>query len=58
MRFKSWLEASGLSYENELATLEAAAVREVDEAVAFAEAGTLEPVEELTRFVTMTEVPE
>jgi len=58
VRFKSWLEASGLSYENELATLEAAAEREVDEAVAFAEAGTLESVEELTRFVTMTEVPE
>jgi pyruvate dehydrogenase E1 component alpha subunit len=31
--------------------LDAAAVAEVDRAVAFAEAGTLEPVEDLTRFV-------
>lgn len=37
--------------EAELAELEAAAAAEIDDAVAFAEAGTLEPVEDLTRFV-------
>jgi pyruvate dehydrogenase E1 component alpha subunit len=35
--------------------LEAEVAAEIDEAVAYAEAGTLEPVEDLTRFV-MTEV--
>jgi pyruvate dehydrogenase E1 component alpha subunit len=37
--------------EADVAAVEEAAAREVDGAVAFAEAGTLEPVEELTRFV-------
>jgi pyruvate dehydrogenase E1 component alpha subunit len=53
VRFKAWLEDSGLIFENELATLEAAAAAEVEAAVAFAEAGTLEPVAELERFVSM-----
>ena len=34
-----------------LAEMEEAVAAEIDEAVAFAEAGTLEPVEDLTRFV-------
>ena len=37
--------------------LEAAVAAEVDEAVAFAEAGTLEPVEDLGRFVVCEEPP-
>ncbi|HSD79710.1 MAG TPA: pyruvate dehydrogenase (acetyl-transferring) E1 component subunit alpha [Solirubrobacteraceae bacterium] len=40
-----------------LAALDARAVAEVDDAVAFAEAGTLEPVEELLRFVVAEEAP-
>lgn len=40
-----------------LAGLEADAAREVEEAVAFAEAGTLEPVAELERFVLAEELP-
>lgn len=40
-----------------LAGLEADAAREIEEAVAFAEAGTLEPVSELERFVLAEELP-
>jgi pyruvate dehydrogenase E1 component alpha subunit len=36
---------------DDVATLEAEVAAEIDDAVAFAEAGTLEPVEDLTRFV-------
>jgi pyruvate dehydrogenase E1 component alpha subunit len=35
----------------EVAALEAAVAAEIDDAIAFAEAGTLEPVEDLERFV-------
>jgi TPP-dependent pyruvate/acetoin dehydrogenase alpha subunit len=38
--------------DDELAALRESVDAEVAEAVAFAEAGTLEPVEELERFVT------
>jgi pyruvate dehydrogenase E1 component alpha subunit len=43
--------ASGLLSDADLAALEAEVAAEVEAAVAFAEAGTLEPVEDLTRFV-------
>ena len=45
------LEASGLGSHDDLAALEAEADAEIDAAVAFARAGTLEPVDELARFV-------
>ena len=45
------LVADGALGEGDLAAMEAAADAEVDEAIAFAEAGTFEPVEDLTRFV-------
>lgn len=45
------LESSGVLSDAELASLEAEIAAEVDAAVAFAEAGSLEPVEDLTRFV-------
>jgi pyruvate dehydrogenase E1 component alpha subunit len=45
------LLAGGATAEADIARLDAEIVAEVDEAVAFAEAGTWEPVEELTRFV-------
>jgi TPP-dependent pyruvate/acetoin dehydrogenase alpha subunit len=48
-------EAGALS-DADLASMEAAGASEVDDAVAFAEAGTLEPVEDLVRFVCR-EVP-
>ena len=56
-RFQSWLEANGLIRAEEVAAIEANVSEEVAAAVAFAEAGTLEPVTDLERFVTMTEVP-
>ena len=46
------LTAAGVLDDAELASLEAAIGAEVDDAVAFAEAGTLEAVEDLERFVT------
>ncbi|MBE0595537.1 MAG: pyruvate dehydrogenase (acetyl-transferring) E1 component subunit alpha [Gemmatimonadales bacterium] len=57
VRFRGWLEANGLIHPDEVARIEAEVDAEIDEAVQFAEAGQLEPVEELARFVTMEEVP-
>ena len=45
------LQDDGLCSEQEMAALERDVAAEVEEAVNFAEAGTWEPVEELTRFV-------
>ena len=41
----------GLLDDGDLDALEAEVAAEIDDAVAFAEAGELEPVEDLTRFV-------
>ena len=49
--FAAQLRAEGLLDDGALAALEAEAEAEVARAVEFAEAGTLEPVEELARFV-------
>jgi pyruvate dehydrogenase E1 component alpha subunit len=57
VRFQGWLSDNGLLHADELERIEAEVAAEVDAAVAFAEAGTLEPVEELERFVLMDEVP-
>lgn len=57
VRFQAWLAANGLIHEDEVRRIEAEADTEIERAVAFAEAGSLEPVEELERFVTMAEVP-
>ncbi len=45
------LEAEGMLGEAELEQLEQSIAEEIEAAIAFAEAGTLEPVEELERFV-------
>jgi pyruvate dehydrogenase E1 component alpha subunit len=57
VRFQGWLRASGLIQDEEVRRLEADVEGEIAAAVAFAEAGSLEPVEELERFVTMEQVP-
>ncbi|MBX5452948.1 MAG: pyruvate dehydrogenase (acetyl-transferring) E1 component subunit alpha [Acidobacteriia bacterium] len=57
-RLRSWLEQSGLMHAEEINKIEAEIAAEIDAAVAFAEAGTWEPVEELERFVTMDRVPQ
>jgi pyruvate dehydrogenase E1 component alpha subunit len=57
VRFQGWLSDNGLLRADELERIEAEVAAEVAAAVTFAEAGTLEPVEELERFVLMDEVP-
>jgi pyruvate dehydrogenase E1 component alpha subunit len=57
VRFQGWLEEAGLLHADELASIEAEVAAEVDAAVAFAEAGSLEPVQDLERFVLMDEAP-
>jgi TPP-dependent pyruvate/acetoin dehydrogenase alpha subunit len=49
--FSGLLETAGLLDGNDLASLEQEVALEVEESVAFAEAGTWEPVGELNRFV-------
>ena len=47
-----WMTGAGMLHETDLAAIEDAVAAEIDESVAFAEGGTWEPVEDLTRFVT------
>jgi pyruvate dehydrogenase E1 component alpha subunit len=57
-RFRAWLGQAGHLHAADLARIEAEIAAEVADAVAFADAGTLEPVAELERFVTMQQVPQ
>jgi pyruvate dehydrogenase E1 component alpha subunit len=50
VRFQGWLQASQMIHPDDVPRIEAEIDAEISEAVAFAEAGTLEPVEQLTRF--------
>jgi len=45
------LKAAGLLDDADVEQLEESISREIEDAIAFAEAGTLEPVDELERFV-------
>jgi pyruvate dehydrogenase E1 component alpha subunit len=56
-RLSAWLEENGMIRAQELARIEAEVDAEIAAAVAFAEAGSLEPVEDVERFVTMQEIP-
>ncbi len=51
LRFEQWLQDNHIVHPEELPRLEAEIDAEIAQAVAFAEAGTWEPVEQLTRFV-------
>jgi TPP-dependent pyruvate/acetoin dehydrogenase alpha subunit len=51
VRFEKWLRDTGHLHDADLDRIEADIAKEIEEAVAFAEAGTWEPVEELTRDV-------
>lgn len=55
-RLQRWLLESHLTHAEELAAIDAAIAREINEAVAFAEAGSPEPVDELERFVLLDRV--
>jgi len=57
-RLQSWLEQAGLLHADEIGRIEADIAAEVNAAVAFAEAGTWEPIEELERFTIMDRVPQ
>jgi pyruvate dehydrogenase E1 component alpha subunit len=50
VRFQGWLEANRMIHPDDVKTIEAAVEAEIAEAVAFSEAGTWEPVNELARF--------
>ncbi|HML11616.1 MAG TPA: thiamine pyrophosphate-dependent enzyme, partial [Stellaceae bacterium] len=50
VRFQGWLEANHIIHPEDVPRMEADVDAEIADAVAFAEAGTWEPVEELTRF--------
>jgi pyruvate dehydrogenase E1 component alpha subunit len=56
LRFQGWLEANHMIHADDLTRIEAEIAAEIAEAVAFAEAGTFEPVEDLARF-TYAEKP-
>ncbi len=50
VRFQGWLEANHMIHADDLMHIESEVDAEITSAVAFAEAGTWEPVEQLTRF--------
>jgi pyruvate dehydrogenase E1 component alpha subunit len=50
MRFRGWLEANRMIHPEDLERIEAEVAAEITEAVAFAEAASWEPAEQLTRF--------
>lgn len=50
VRFQGWLEANHMIHADDLTHIESEVDAEIASAVAFAEAGTWEPVEQLTRF--------
>jgi pyruvate dehydrogenase E1 component alpha subunit len=50
VRFQGWLQANHMIHPDDVPRIEAEVDAEIAEAVAFAEAGTWEPVEQLTRF--------
>jgi len=51
IRLTEWMTEAGMLHESDVAAIEAEVAAEMDEAVAFAEAGSWEPVEDLTRHV-------
>jgi TPP-dependent pyruvate/acetoin dehydrogenase alpha subunit len=57
VRLTEWMRMNGLLHESDLEEIEARVAREVDAAVAFAEAGGWEPVARLADFVVMDRVP-
>ncbi|RNC95644.1 MAG: pyruvate dehydrogenase (acetyl-transferring) E1 component subunit alpha [Oricola sp.] len=57
VRFKGWLLENGLVDEADVAAIETRADAEIAEAVAFAEAGTWEPVEDLEKHVLGEQPP-
>uniref|UniRef100_A0A7C1JZ72 Pyruvate dehydrogenase E1 component subunit alpha n=1 Tax=Caldilinea aerophila TaxID=133453 RepID=A0A7C1JZ72_9CHLR len=57
LTFQAFLKGEGLLSDEDIEEIEAQVQAEIEEAVAFAEAGTWEPVEELERFVYAENIP-
>lgn len=57
-RMRSWLESNHIASAENFAAVETEAEREVEEAAAFAEAGSWETVEDLELYTVMDEVPQ
>lgn len=57
VRFQGWLEANRMIHPQDLARIEAEVSAEIEAAVAFAEAGSWEPVETLARFTYADRAP-
>lgn len=55
-RLRAWMANNHLLSDTEASVIDTAVAVELDDALAWAEAGTLEPVEELERFVLMERV--
>lgn len=58
VRFRRWLDENHFIQAGELAAIESEVDAEIAEAVAYAEAGSLEPVADIERYVVMEEVPQ
>lgn len=57
-RLRRWMLDNHHAHEAQLADIEQTVGAEIAAAVAFARAGTLEPVEDLERYVTMDSIPQ
>jgi TPP-dependent pyruvate/acetoin dehydrogenase alpha subunit len=57
-QLQSWLAQTGLMHADEITAIEAEVATEIAAAVAFAEAGTWESVDDLERFTLMDQVPQ
>jgi pyruvate dehydrogenase E1 component alpha subunit len=58
VRLQSWLTETAMLHADAVERIEAEVAAEIDAAVAFAEAGTLEDVKDLERFTIMDRVPQ
>lgn len=56
-RFQTWLDTNAIIHSTDVDKIEADVAAEIEEAVAFAEAGTLEPLESLTKYVMAPKRP-
>ena len=56
-RLAGWMKETGTLHDADLARIEDEVTQEIDAAVAFAEAGTWEPLHEMEKFVLMDRVP-
>jgi 2-oxoisovalerate dehydrogenase E1 component len=57
VRFQNWAIQSGLLHENDVAAIKSEIAAEIADAEAFADAGTLEPLETLHRYVMAPDRP-